>query len=262
MSYVSNVLTHWVGRGRSPEDQYTLITQSILRKRELLYSPSRWHFKSKYGGVQNFDIMMVSFADIPFSECAVHCEDFSHFGLSFDKTYLANCLASPVGYVQQPFIYQNYVYIYHVLQGMKSVLDGTDIPEGAKKGTKFDSQAVLQRFQYIMCFLENHSEDEFKYNEPPAKTPLPDQEHFFENRSSLYYQREWRMVLSSSGRGFPWHVTRDGKTYFKFEAQYLKWVIVPREYVRRLRDEHACIFNDYPIGSIPVILAYEDLEFF
>ena len=261
MAYVSNVLTHWVGRGKSPDQQYTILTQSILKKKELLYSACPWHFRSKYGGVERSEITMISFADIPFSECARHCDKYSHFGISFDKRYLANCLACPVGYVQHPFIHNNYSYIYHGLHGVKGLLSGTEIPEGKRKGEKFNPHELLTRFQYIMAFLEDHSVDEFKYNEPPAKLPLSGQEGFFENPSALYYEREWRMVLSGKATSLPWHEAREGKTYFRFEGQYVKWVIVPREYVPRLRDEQTSIFGDYPLRGIPSIVAYEDLAF-
>ena len=110
MAYVSNVLTHWVGRGKTIDEQYAILTNDILKKKELIYSLSPWHFGSKYGGPTDptqLPIPMISFADIPFSECARHCDRYSHFGLSFDKGYLANCYASPVGYVQHPFIDNN-----------------------------------------------------------------------------------------------------------------------------------------------------------
>jgi hypothetical protein len=204
---------------------------------------------------------MISFADIPFSECARHCDRYSHFGLSFDKGYLANCYASPVGYVQHPFIDNNYSYIWHVLQGMKSVLNGTGVPEGLRKGEKFDALHLLSRFQYMMAFLEGYSKAKYEYNEG-AVEPLPDQEHFFEDSSALYYEREWRMVLSSTGRDLAWHVTRDGKTYFKFNERFLRWVIVPRTHLAKLKAERANIFSDYPPDQVSPIIAYEDMEYF
>ena len=261
MAYVSNVLTHWVGRGKPCDEQYNILTQLILRRKELLFDSCPWNFCSKYGGVTNYQVPMISFADIPFSESAKHCCKYSRFGLSFEKHYLANCLTSPVGYVQHPFIHMNYSYIFHRLQGMKDVLKGTEIPNGKAKGEKFDAEQLLVRFQYMMGFLENHSRDEFRYNESAAE-PLPGQEGFFQDPSSLYYEREWRMVLSSTPANLPWLQTRDGKTYFRFDERYLKWVIVPKGYLPHLQGEWASIFSDYRLGNIPSVVAYEDMEYF
>jgi hypothetical protein len=261
MAYVSNVLTHWVGRGKTPEEQYFILTNRILKEKELLYGSCPWHFSSKYGGVIKYNIRMISFADIPFSECANHCNKYSHFGLSFDKHYLANCLASPVGYVQHPLIHQNYSDIYHTLQGMKKVLNGVEIPEGNKKGTKFNVEYLLSRFQYMMCFVEDYSKREFIYNEG-AGEPLPGQEYFFEDASALYYEREWRMLLSSTAKNLPWHVTHDGNIYFQFDERYLKWVIIPRAYLTQLQEECVNIFSNYRPGDMPSFIAYEDLEYF
>jgi hypothetical protein len=260
MAYVSNVLTHWVGRGKPCDDQYNILTQLILRRKELLFGSSPWNFRSKYGGVTQFQISMISFSDIPFSESSKHCSKYSRFGLSFEKHYLANCLTSPVGYVQNPFVHENFSYIITHLQGMKGLLNGTEIPDGKAKGEKFDVEKLLSRFQYMMCFLEDHSKVEFIYNEAKPE-PFPGQEGFFQDPSSLYYEREWRMVPSTTGMNLPWLQTRDGKTYFGFDERYLKWVIVPKAYLPRFHQEWASIFSDYRLGHIPSVVAYEDLEY-
>jgi len=258
MAYVSNTLTHWVGRNKSDDEKYELLANNILMEKELLYNPCPWVFHSKYGGVTKFEIEMISFTDIPFSECKNHCDKYSHFGLSFEKHYMANCLACPVGYVQNPFIHQNYSYIYHTLNGIKGLTEIT-IPEGKKKGKKLDVHELLSRFQHIMIFLENYSKNEFIYNEL-KEIPHEGQDDFFEDASALYYEREWRMVLNSISRNIPWNVTHNGRTFFKFNEKYLKWVIVPRNYVHKIRKEHGDIFKNY--NYIPNIIAYEDLAHF
>jgi len=261
MAYVSNVLTHWVGRGKTEDEQYAILTENILKNKELLYGTCPWHFVSRYGGVKNFTITMISYTDIPFSECSQHCDKYSHFGLSFDIHYLANCLASPVGYIQHPFIHQNYSYIYHTLSGIKNVVNGIEIPEGKRKGKKFDARQLLSRFQFMMCYFEDYSTDEFKYNEA-AVEPIPGQENYFTDTSALYYEREWRMVLSNTAKDLPWNVSHDGKTYFKFNEHFLKWIIVPQAYVHRLQEVQETIFSDYELRYIPKIVAYEDLKYF
>jgi hypothetical protein len=170
-------------------------------------------------------------------------------------------LASPVGYVQHPFFHSNYSYVYHVLNGISSLLDGATIPAGKRKGERFDAGSLLSRLQYMMSFMEDHSEGKFKYNEG-ADEPLDGQEDFFEDPSALYYEREWRMVLSTTAGDLPWHVRRDGKTYFKYDERFLKWVIVPREYLPKLQEERPVVFGDYRLGHVPSVVAYEDLAYF
>ena len=257
MAYVSNRLVHWAGSGRTPDEQYTLLTRNILQPRLLKYGACPWKFRSKYGGVKNFKIEMICFTDIPFSETETHCTRYSPFGVSFEKSYLVNCLACPVGYVQNPLVHQNFSYIYHILDGVRQ--QSITVDTGQHAGKAFDVAEILKRLMYMMVFKEDYSREEYKYNEL-IDEPLPDQQKFFEDLNSLYFEREWRMVLSPTAK-VPWHVVTDGLTYFRFKEKFMGPIIMPREYVARFGAERDEVFAEYDRNWFPVVLAYEDLRF-
>jgi len=113
---------------------------------------------------------------------------------------------------------------------------------------------------YMMSFKEDYSCGTYKYNEASAE-PLPYQAEFFEDVAALYFEREWRMVLSSTAHDLPWHYREGDTTYFKFNEKYLGPIVVPREYVGRFNKERDEMFSQYDKRWIPSVLAYEDLRF-
>jgi len=260
MAYISNCLTHWVGqKATSDEARYDILVNRILANRELLFSPCPWHFCSKYGGVTNFALPMICFTDIPFSEVGQHCKRYSPFGVSFAKSHLASCLASPVGYILSPFAYSAYSYLFHSLSGLAKVIDGQTITEGKYAGRKCDAQQLMASVQELAEFLQNYDIPEFVFNEMQPH-PRPDQLVYFDNPASLYYEREWKMV-ERQGSKFLWDVHRDGKHYFRFEARYVRFIIMPRTFLCRFATEMDVCLKEYPHPR-PSLLAYEDLAFF
>ncbi len=142
MAYVSNSLTHFVGRSRpSDKDRYELLCEvirggvlmdpshkgrrdPIFRLRMLGKSGSQADIStcpgldySSYPNVRHdaksnlsdnsllrFEI--VCFCDIPDNELAIHCAKYGHFGLAFSKQFLVSKGASPVMYVPRPGWYE------------------------------------------------------------------------------------------------------------------------------------------------------------
>lgn len=142
MAYVSNNLTHFVGRSLpSDQDRYELLCKivrggvladpshrgrrdPIFRLRMLRKSDSDADIStcpeldySSYPNVRHdaesnlsentllrFEI--VCFCDIPDAELAIHCAKYGHFGLAFSKQFLVNKGASPVMYVPKPGWYE------------------------------------------------------------------------------------------------------------------------------------------------------------
>ncbi len=262
MAFISNKLTHWVGSNKSPDEQYQLLVDEIIPKKRLLFNHCDWAFRAKYGGMKKdgWSIPMVCFTDIPLSQAPeTLCKRYSHFGVTFEKVYLANCLACPVGYVQNRFVHENFSKIFHKLSGVTGALNDFIIPEGVHQGQKLDVHDLLGKFMFIMAFKSDYSRDEFRYNET-REDPLPGQEEFFEQDDALYFEREWRMVLSSSGTDPQWILRDANRTYFKFKEQYVPYVIVPRRYKRSLTERRAEIFKDYDQNNIPTVIAYEDLR--
>ena len=138
MAYVSNNLTHFVGRSlASDELRYELLAK-IVRGGVLLdpshtgrrdpifqvkmspgpagsvplsvcsgldyssYPNVRHDLGTKLSDNALVQFETVCFCDIPQDELAIHCAKYSHFGLAFPRLFLVNAGASPVMYVPKP----------------------------------------------------------------------------------------------------------------------------------------------------------------
>lgn len=105
--YVSNELTHFVGRGQEAEAQYQLLKE-ILRTGELRRDPSRpagspsvgWiNLNNPFSHRTKYHFPGVCFCDIPVADLPVHIEKYSPFGVAFSRSFLVNRGASPVFYI-------------------------------------------------------------------------------------------------------------------------------------------------------------------
>jgi hypothetical protein len=105
--YVSNELTHFVGRGLSTQDaQYDLMIR-IIRSGWLSFPPYKQRVERHL--VENFDGCfsnnemynpgVICFADIPAGDLAIHIRKYSRFGIAFSKAFLIERGANPVFYV-------------------------------------------------------------------------------------------------------------------------------------------------------------------
>ena len=107
-AYVSRELTHFVGRGRKPDDQYNLLV-TILRGGSLIPPPQkpgkadggnlRVSTRKRISSNQLYQPNVVCFCDIPVPLRRIHMNKYSEFGISFTKRFLVSKGASPVFYV-------------------------------------------------------------------------------------------------------------------------------------------------------------------
>jgi hypothetical protein len=106
--YVSDELSHFVGRGRASEDeQYDLLVNKILRTGWLTHPPHkpdtprgvRLNLAKPMSTDESIDYEVVCFCDIPVTDLALHISKYSKFGLSFRKEFLIPIGACPVFYV-------------------------------------------------------------------------------------------------------------------------------------------------------------------
>jgi Putative abortive phage resistance protein AbiGi, antitoxin len=113
--YVSDELTHFVGRELSQEEQYATLVDKILKTGWLLsdprvYTPTEANevLDSKGLGYEYHpsapvDEMylhqVVCFCDIPITDLEIHMRKYSRFGLSFLKPFLTKKGANPVLYM-------------------------------------------------------------------------------------------------------------------------------------------------------------------
>jgi hypothetical protein len=261
MAYISNLLTHWVG-AKEPDDneRYDILVNKIVRNRELLYNWNNVPFSSKHGGFERKDswgVDMVSFTDIPLCESENHCRKYSHFGISFIKSYMANSCVAPVAYALNPFICGAYSYIFHSINSLKSVLDGQTIPEGKKSGEVFRVDAFMQKFHAFIAFTQNYCDPDrnFEYVEG-SLYPGKDQIDFFEKADAFYFEREWRSAYRP-GDKFCWVKEREGRHYFTFADESIRYVIVPKAYQAQAKKDIPAHFTS---TCVPQIVAFEDLK--
>jgi hypothetical protein len=105
--YVSDELTHFVGRGKAQDEQYDILVNKILRTGWLTYpphNPSRPRklavdFSQPISTDQALKYEVVCFCDIPATDIAIHVRKYSAFGLAFKKDFLIEKGACPVFYV-------------------------------------------------------------------------------------------------------------------------------------------------------------------
>lgn len=111
--YVSNELTHFVGKELKPEEQYALLVK-ILTEGQLRSPgypidgpPHKIDVWFRYRDLPTIDPnmmvnpKMVCFCDIPVRDLRIHMTKYGEFGLSFLKTFLIAEGANPVFYLSQ-----------------------------------------------------------------------------------------------------------------------------------------------------------------
>lgn len=271
MAYISNKLTHWIGGGeKSTKRQYSLL-KKILNEKMLLFGSPRWSHSKKYPDLKAKRVSMISFTDIPLSESELHCRKYSKFGISFNKAYLANCHATPVGYMQNPWLEGNINFIVKALNALKSILKRM----GSEKWT-FDGfrrkeietasvDSILMLLKTILFTTEDYSGKRgFKYSNKKAD-PLPGQEKFFEDPRALYFEREWRIIYTTLLKiEHKIHIVEAGpgkKKFLKFDEKYIEYIILPKKYMQNLAKDRKSIFSGYNKKNIPKVIAFEDLKY-
>lgn len=226
----------------------------------------------KYPDLGVKKLSMISFTDIPLSESELHCRKYSKFGISFNKTYLANCHATPVGYMQNPWIQGNINFTLKALKALKEELKRKRIKEWHFYG--FRSQKIretanvdsIQSLLKVFLFTtEDYSgKKDFKYN-TAKNSPLRRQEKFFEDPNALYFEREWRINYTTLlEQKLKHHIVKKngGKNkYFKFDEKYAEYIIIPKDHMLQFAKEKKTIFSNYKEENIPKVIAYEDLKY-
>jgi hypothetical protein len=114
--YVSPELTHFVGKGLSEDQQYSLLVNDILKAGWLMHPPIDDRQPNEVvkgsvlvGGSHTPDVdeteaaywQGICFCDIPVTDLEIHMNKYSRFGLSFLKPFLVGKGANPVLYVAE-----------------------------------------------------------------------------------------------------------------------------------------------------------------
>ena len=109
-------MTHFVGKGLSEDQQYSLLENDILKKGWLMHPPIEGREPIEVlsgiplvGGTHTPDVDHteavywegICFCDIPVTDLEIHMNKYSRFGLSFLKRFLIGKGANPVMYVAE-----------------------------------------------------------------------------------------------------------------------------------------------------------------
>lgn len=102
-SYVSNELTHFVGRRKPTDDGRFLLLCEILRVGKLGKGPGSIGICTNHDLGSN-DLLvpeMVCFCDIPLDSVSIHMGKYGRFGLAFTKAFMKTKGCNPVYYVSR-----------------------------------------------------------------------------------------------------------------------------------------------------------------
>lgn len=228
--YVSNELTHFVGRSlKTKEEQYRLLTH-ILVSRELTIPNSATGviMGNPNANISENDMywaVMVCFCDIPIADLGLHMAKYSGFGLSFKKSLLVARGANPVFYIEKnsqvtrPLghsatdarisrapAFDDLIKLYHdyferQLASLRRRLD--ENPDSSDDVWLWNKSLIVRAFldRYVLSFLKFFD-----------STILDD------DKDNFYMEREWRIL--------------DNLT---FELSDVYRVILPSGYASRLR---------------------------
>lgn len=232
-NYISNELTHFVGRGKTEEEQYDLLVNKILKSGWLMHPPH--DLKQKSGWEVNFNSLpsknelvnprMICFCDIPVGDLSIHMTKYSRFGLSFRKAFLIGKGANPVHYIAKnspvellsPAINRaefydtrtgNYLQFLHVLAENQVPKN----PDGTfKTPLTFQTAPTYMGLQSISYFLIQEVFGYIKFFDDSKKEDDPE---------NYYMEREWRLV-----------------NHLNFQIDDVCRVIFPENYTRRFRSD-------------------------
>ena len=100
-SYISDKLTHFVGRAKPSDCERFDLLCEILRSGRLGTGHGNLTIEFPHSLASNklLNPEMVCFCDIPFESMGIHMQNYSHFGLSFMKTFMKTKGCNPVYYI-------------------------------------------------------------------------------------------------------------------------------------------------------------------
>ncbi len=104
--YISDELTHFIGRGCDREGQYALL-KKILCSGWLTHVPHnpmirgnlQININAKISENEMYQPQIVCFCDIPIQDLAIHMRKYSSFGIGFVKDFIVKAGGSPVYYI-------------------------------------------------------------------------------------------------------------------------------------------------------------------
>lgn len=213
-NYISSELTHFLGRGLSQEEQYTLmikiVKEGVLKTKKWpdnVISSQDMDMSKSFSTNELFNNLMVCFCDIPLSEMCIHMNKYSSFGLAFKKEFLLKKGVNPVNYIDINSQMQNESWINLFDKFAKKInkyLNNELIREDI---TSHDSMEIVD----MRFFIETYIMSYIKFFDSLKE----------ESDSENYYmEREWRSL-----------------TKVDFKLKDVCRIIIPVSYLKKFLDE-------------------------
>ncbi len=244
--YISNELTHFVGRNikhREPfvkkeevfQKQYSILI-NVLRNGLLTPHPNQQRIIPQLTQYPNVPIssneayysMGICFCDIPLQDLGRHMKNYSFFGLSFDKKFIAQKGGSPIFYIAEKSIEECGLSPGNTKKGcfdqMHEVCKcffekirkgelGDKYPSkpGDKFNVNFNSKTLLGDLFQIEAFLYFHVFSRMKFFDHTLED---------DDKENFYFEREWRLLGS-----------------LDFGLDNVERIILPKEYSKKFRED-------------------------
>jgi hypothetical protein len=224
--YVTNELAHFVGRGKTPDDQFRLLI-TILQSGWLTHAPHALGISgnltvngsARLSSNEMYNPQIICFCDIPFGDLSLHTAKYSRFGLSLSKQFVVANGGCPVFYLPRGTrlrqfssnrlnseevslgdLFDQMVPEFHQMMHRRFTMEagtGPGVPEESKKHSQLDTFLNSRVFSYLKFFDESLADEDVE---------------------NYYMEREWRVVGNLS-----------------FSLGDVQTVIIPRDYAGLLR---------------------------
>lgn len=248
--YISNELTHFVGKGKNSEEQYQLLLK-ILKEGILIHQLYNAITTGNVSGTcmkvcptaklsknEMFNPEMVCFCDIPVGDLNIHIRKYkSPFGLSFTKNFIVQHGGSPVYYIPRKAAIKHTLFAHSGNNKNKGELFDKIVPELLNSisdiedrpcsGTEFSSleQKTLLKKNLLRSFLEFHIFSYLKFFDHELKE---------DEEKNYYFEREWRIVGN-----------------LKFKISDIKRIFIPENYTRLFRKDFPQYYGQLTFADLP-----------
>ncbi len=233
--YISDELTHFVGKGKKIDDQYEILL-SILRDKRLLYSPTEkntwnehgvefvYRYNENISDNKMVNPSMVCFCDIPVEDFSIHIQKYSPFGISFTKDFIVSKGGTPLFYIPR-----------------KATVP---FAESSFKDDYFDKycKELYHYFDDLLCKIKNPDEKkqaqqlhDLLFNNILSYVKFFDHALLEDHADNYYFEREWRVL---------------GNLYFRLED--VQRIVMPKSYAEKFRDDFPRYYGQLSFVKMPL----------
>lgn len=228
--YISDELTHFVGKNKSQKEQYNILVKIL--KEGLLTPDHNDPEKAGYiaislnGRISDNKMFMpyvICFCDIPINDLYIHMKKYSQFGIGFLKEFLVPKGANPLFYIAKnsriktsevastaikttsraDYFDEMFLMCHNLFDELRSLVNNHASSEHRTVVMKKIAAMDLFLIRYIFSFLKFF--DDVKKDDDPE---------------NYYMEREWRMIDN-----------------FSFKMKDVCRVILPKSYAKLFRKD-------------------------